>query len=147
MARRDSDMAPDNAVAAHEVKLPREKVHRTAESLAATTGLAEEFRHHGAGAHAAGERMPVLAVGADHIVLFFEVFDRTDGDWFLTNIKMAEPADFSYGVCLGAGLLKPADEEHFFIHAQEAFVTGLHFYLGQRNAELCSVSNGLWLGG
>ena len=65
----DGDVAADDGVAAQEARLGVEEVHRAALALGAAGGLAQHLGHAGAGIHAAGQGVAVVAIGGDDVVV------------------------------------------------------------------------------
>ena len=94
-AGAERDLATDDAVSSHEMHRHVEQVHRAALALRASRCLAEQFGHDRARRHAAGQRLPVFAVGADHVVVGTQRGERADRDRFLPDIEVAEAADLS----------------------------------------------------
>ena len=78
-----------------------EQVHRAALALRAAGGLAEQLGHHGPRRDAARDRLPVVAVGGDHVVVVAQHGDRAGADGFLSDVQVAEPADLAERVRLG----------------------------------------------
>ena len=111
-ARGDRDVATDDAVAAEEVAALVEEVHRAALAAHAAVGAAEELGHDRAGGEAARERLPVVPVRGDHVVIGAKHREGAGGDRFLSDVEVAEAADLSERVGLGAALLEAALEEH-----------------------------------
>ena len=64
----ERQVAADDPVAAHEPALAVEDVHRAAAPARGPVDAAEELGHHVLGVGAAGDRVPVGAVGADQVV-------------------------------------------------------------------------------
>ena len=58
------------------------------------------------------ERLAVLAVARDDVVVLAEHRDRAGADGFLSDVQVAEAADLAEGVGLGHALLEAAHEEH-----------------------------------
>ena len=71
-ARGQRQVAADDAVAAQEVVLGVEEVHRAAQALRAAGLLAEQLGHDRPGRHALGVGLAVVAVGRDDVVLGLE---------------------------------------------------------------------------
>ena len=112
-AGRERHVAADDAVAAEEVRgcvsnrcieppLPRD----------AAVDAAEQLGHDGARRHAARERLAVIAVGRDDVVVGAQHRDRAGADGFLSDVEVAEAADLAERVRLGAALLEAALQQH-----------------------------------
>ena len=112
-AGRERHVAADDAVAAEEVQccvsnmcieppLPREQPSLPAEQLG----------HDGARRHAARERLAVIAVRRDDVVVGAKHRDRAGADRLLADVQVAEAADLAERVRLGAALLEAALEQH-----------------------------------
>src|SRR5262249_6802720 len=80
---------------------------------------ASKLRHHAARFHAASKHMAVIAIGGDDGVLRLLRRLHADHDRFLANIEMAKAADQPHAIKLARFFLKPADEQHVAIKAQE----------------------------
>ena len=112
-AGRERHVAADDAVAAEEVRgcvsnmcieppLPR----------AHAVDAAEQLGHHGARRHAARERLAVVAVRRDDVVVGAEQRERAGAHRFLSDVQVAEAADLAERVRLGAALLEAALQQH-----------------------------------
>ena len=108
----ERDVPSHDAVAAHEAAPGVEQVHRPALALGGTRGLAEQLGHDRARRHAASQRVPVLAVGADDVVVRSQRGDTAYRDRLLPDVEMAETADLAEAVGFAGLLLEPADEHH-----------------------------------
>ena len=73
-------MARDDGVAAEEALRDVVEVHRAAAAAANAVLAAEELRHDAVRVEPARERMPVVTIVRDDLVLFVECVDRADGD-------------------------------------------------------------------
>jgi len=80
-------VAADDAVAAHEAFLGIEEVHGAALALGAARRLPEQLRHHRVGRDPLDERLAMLAVGADDVVVVLQRRERADGDRFLSDVE------------------------------------------------------------
>ncbi|MFT3685088.1 MAG: hypothetical protein QM783_09215 [Phycisphaerales bacterium] len=107
-----SGVCADDAVAAVVPVGLVEHVHAAALAFGAAGDLAEHLGHAGAHAHAAGERVTVVAVGGDDRVVLLKAVDGADGEGFLPDVEMAEAADLGLLVRLGAAVLKLTDGDH-----------------------------------
>ena len=108
----ERDVPAHDAVAAEEVDVAIEEVHGAALTLGAAVGAPEELRHYRSRRHAARQRLAVLPIGAQHVVVFAERRDGAHAHRFLTDVQVAEATDLSERVRLGGALLEATDEEH-----------------------------------
>ena len=100
-------------MAAVEVFLLVEEVHRSAFAAAAAGYFSEQFCHYCFGIHADSECVAVVSVGG-YYVISGEV-DGCDGAGaycFLSNVYVAKAADFAEAVHLGGLFFEPAYQEH-----------------------------------
>src|SRR5438094_750811 len=109
---RKRQVRADDGVAAEEVVLLVEQVHRTALALAEPVDAPEQLGHHAAGIGALDEAVTVLAVGRDRVVVGPEDRGGAGGHRLLADGEVEEPADLAEGVGLRRLLLEAADEEH-----------------------------------
>jgi hypothetical protein len=63
--------------------------------------------------HSDGERVPVIAVGGDHVVVLAEERNRADGDGFLTDVEVEKATHALLLIPVQRGLLEAADAQHF----------------------------------
>ena len=99
--------------------LPAEHMHGATLALGIAADASREFRHHAAGFHAGGQHMPVVAVGGDHLIPRLQAHLHANHDRFLADIKVAETANQTHAVKLACLFLKPADQQHVAIGAQQ----------------------------
>ena len=111
-ADRQGQMAGDDGVAAIEAGLFVEEVHGAATAPAASLLFAVEFGHDGAGRHASGESLAMLAIGGHEIVFRRQGLDYAHAHRLFTVVKVQEAADLHGAVELGRLLLQPADAQH-----------------------------------
>src|SRR5205814_9304696 len=71
-----------------------EEMHRTTESTGTTGIFAEKFGHAGIGAGSADQRVGMIAIGGDKVIIEPNSRDRAGHDRLLADIKMTEAADF-----------------------------------------------------
>ena len=102
----------DDAVAAEEVEALVEHVHRAALAARAAIDAAEQLGHDGARRDAARERLTVIAIRRDDVVVGAQHRQRSGADRFLPDVEMAEAADLPERVRLGATLLEATLEQH-----------------------------------
>src|SRR3984893_5881131 len=111
-ARADRHLGADDAVAAVEILLAAEHVHRAALALGIAGAATGQLGHHALGVHAGGQHVAVIAVGGDDGVLGVDGRLHADDDGFLADVEMAEPADQAHAVELAGALLEAADQQH-----------------------------------
>ena len=122
-AGADRHLGADDAVAAVEVLLAAEHVHRAALALGIAAAAAGQLGHHALGVHAAGQHVAVVAIGGDDGVLVAHIGLHADDDGFLADVEMAEAADQAHAVELARPLLEAADQQHVAIVGLELFGT------------------------
>src|SRR5712691_13703 len=114
-AGSDRALRADDAVAAVEVLLDREHVHRAALALGIAAAAAGELGHHALRVHAAGEHVAVVAVAGDDLIPLLDRHLHADHDRFLADVEMAKAADQPHAVKLARLFLETADPEHLLI--------------------------------
>ena len=114
--RGEGHVAADDPMAAHEPLRRVEQVHRAALALRAAGGLAVQLGHRRLGGDAPGQRLPVLAVGADDVIVRAQRAERARRHGFLTDVEMAEPADLAERVRLRRLFFEAADQQHLAQH-------------------------------
>ena len=105
-------LARNDAVAAPEILVRSEEMHRAAFAFRATGLLAEHFRHAFVHAHAYGERVTVVSIGRDEMVVGAAERNGADGYRFLADVKMQKASHFAGAVIFQARLLETADANH-----------------------------------
>lgn len=106
-------LTSDNAVATPEVFIWSEEVHGAALAFGAAGLFAEHFGHAFLHAHADGERVTVIAVRGDEVIILTRQGNGADGDGLLADVKVEETADLTALVVLERNLLEAADADHF----------------------------------
>jgi hypothetical protein len=96
-------------------------VHAAALAPADAGGLAAELGQQGAHVGAARDRVPVVAIVGDHVVVLAHQADGADADRFLSDVQVEETADLSFDIELGAAFFEPADEQHLAIKPERLF--------------------------
>ena len=104
--------AGDDRVATPEAGGAVEQMHGPAVATRATLLLAIHLSHDRVHRHPAQQRMAMLAVGGDHIVLRLQVGHHPSGDRLLADVEVQKTADLAFAVELSAALLKPPDAQH-----------------------------------
>src|SRR3989441_13180735 len=96
----ERDMPAHDPVPPHESLPDVEQMHRAALALRAPGGFAEQLGHHRAGGDAARQRLAVLAVGGDDVIVVAQRRERADRHRLLSDVEMAEPTDLAQRVRL-----------------------------------------------
>jgi hypothetical protein len=113
----DRHLGAHNAMAAKEILLAAEHVHRAALAVRITAPPPGQFRHHALRIHAAGQHVAVIAVGGHDRVALLQRRLHADDHRLLPDIKMAEPTDQPHAVHLPGPLLEAADQQHVGVPA------------------------------
>src|SRR3954469_11332838 len=111
----ERDLSADGAVAAVEVLLLGEHVHRAALALGVAAAASGELGHHPLRIHPANQHVPVIPVSRDHLIPVLRGHLHADDDGLLADVEMAETADQAHAVHLAGLLLEAADEQHLAI--------------------------------
>ena len=112
-------MAADYAVAAHETQVGVEHVHRTASAVRGSSFLAEQLGHHCFGIDAPSDRVPVLAVAGEDVVVLLQRENASHDSGLLADVEVAVAADLGLRVLLLGALLEAADELHLPVQAEQ----------------------------
>ncbi len=110
--RGERDVRGDDRVPAVHVALLVEVMHRAAETARAARRLAKKFRHAGIRTRAAGERVCVIAIGGDQVIIRPGGRDRARDDRFLSDVKMAKAADLLRLILLARAFFETPDQQH-----------------------------------
>jgi hypothetical protein len=97
---------------AKKTQLLVEHVHGATFALGTSILPAKQLSHHRVGCHAAHQRLPVIAIGGDDVVVLPERHDDAAGDGFLANIEVAKATNLANGIHLGTPLLEAALQHH-----------------------------------
>ena len=108
----EGDLRADDAVAAVEMLLLGEHVHRAALALAEAAAASGQLGHDALGVEAAGQHVAVVAVGGDGLVAGLGLEHQAGHHRLLPDVEVAEAADQPHAVHLAGALLEAADEEH-----------------------------------
>ena len=111
-ARRHRQVAAHDAVPAEVAGGDVVEVHAAALAAADAPDLPAQLGHQRPGVGAAGERVAVVAVGGDEVVVGPKEAHRRHRHRLLADVQVEEAADLALHVDLGAALLEPPDEEH-----------------------------------
>src|SRR5207248_2159485 len=98
--------------AAVHVVLLVKKMHRTAQPARAARLFAKQFRHARIGGCASSERVGVITVCRNDIIIIAYSGHRACYDCFLPNVEMAKPANLLRLVLLAGAFFKPPDQQH-----------------------------------
>ena len=115
------NLPADNAVSAKKVHFLVEHVHRAALALRASAGFAEELGHDRLGSHALGDRMRMLAITGEHVIVLADGRDRANGHGFLTNVEMAEAANLTGAIRFRGFFFEATDQKHLVIDVHQRF--------------------------
>ena len=108
----DRDMTTHDAVSTEKAEQLVEHVHRPALALRAAILPPEQFRHGRARRHAAGQRLSVITIGRDDVIVGTQQRHDTGRNGFLPDIQMAEAADPADGIHLGHALFEATLQQH-----------------------------------
>jgi len=108
----DRNVATHDAMSAEEVCLGVEDVHGAALAARGSCVAAKQLGHDCSRADSACERLPMIAVGGDHVIIGTDHRHHAGRDRFLSDVEVQEPADLSERVPFGAPLLETTLEEH-----------------------------------
>src|SRR5438552_18083105 len=89
-----------------------EEVQRSALAVRTSRCPAKELGHHRSRREAASERLTVIAIRRDDVVVGSDHRERTGAHRFLPDVEMTESADLAERVGFGGALLEPPLEEH-----------------------------------
>src|SRR6202043_1062433 len=129
------NVRPDDGMPAIHVIRLVEKMHRAAEPTRTAGFFAEKFRHASVGARAAGQRVTVIAIRSDDVIIRPWGRHRTDGDCLLSNVKMAGASDLPRLILLTRALFETSDQQHQREHLDLVALVGmLHRNFTRREA-------------
>ena len=111
-ADADGHLPADYGVSAHEVLLCVEQVHRAALAAARPGGPAAQLGHARLGVHTSGQRVAVVPVVSDDVVLRLKRADSANGHSFLAYVQVEEASYETLHVEPGACLFELSDEKH-----------------------------------
>ncbi|GAC1462555.1 MAG: hypothetical protein PVSMB1_13220 [Gemmatimonadaceae bacterium] len=104
--RAERNLGADDAVSTEEVGLGIEDVHGATLAPGASGVAAEQLGHDRTGADSARERLAVVPISRDHVIVWADHRHNAGRDRFLPDVEVTEPADLSKRVRLGATLLE-----------------------------------------
>ncbi len=111
-SRRERNVRADDGVTAIHVIFFVEEMHRTAEPTRATGFLAKQLGHAGIGAGAARERVCVIAIRRDDVIVVAHRRNRTRHQSFLPDIEMTEAANLLRLILLARTFFETTDQQH-----------------------------------
>src|SRR5437879_2594912 len=114
-AGADWNARADDAVAAVEVLLGGEHMHRAALAPGVAAVAPGQLGHDALRVHAAGEHVSVIAVGGDDGITRHRGRLHPDHDRLLADVEMAESGDQALAVELTGLLLEAADLQHIAV--------------------------------
>src|ERR1700743_3801934 len=97
-AGAERNLRADDAMAAEEILLLAEHVHRAALAVGIATAAAGQLSHNALGVHSRGEHMPVITVTRYDLIALLERHLHADDDRFLADIEVTKTADRSHAV-------------------------------------------------
>jgi hypothetical protein len=110
-------------VAAVELVLGREHVHRAALAAADPGFAAGQLGHDDLGIDAIGQHVAVVTVaGDDAVMALLQGGLDADRNRFLADVQVAEAADQAQTVQLARTLFKAADQHHLFVEVEQFIV-------------------------
>ena len=115
---RETDTGRERYVSAHdavptkEVRVGVEHVHRTTLATRASILPTEQLGHYAARRDAARERLAVIAIGGDDVIIGAQHAERAGAHCFLPDIEVTEAAHLAQRVGFGRALLEAALQEH-----------------------------------
>ncbi len=98
------------------------EVHRPAAPPDHTGGTPVQLGHDGARRAAAHQRVAVVAVVGDEVVVGTSGVKGTDGDGLLADVEVEEAADLGLRIGLRGVFLEAADEQHLPVHEEQGLV-------------------------
>ena len=129
-------MRADNGVPAVHVVFLVEVMHGTAEAAGAAGRFAEKLGHAGISGSSARQRMGMIAISGDQVVVRPRRCDRADHDRFLPDVEMAEAADLLRLILLTGAFLETPDQQHQREHLDfVALLRRLHGRFTQRETK------------
>src|SRR5262249_46828463 len=129
-ARAERNLRPDNTVAAIEIFLDAEHVHRAALPLGVAGAAAGQLGPDALRGPAAGPHMAAIAVGGDDLIAGFEGELHAHDHGLLPDIEVAEAADQSHAVHLAGSLFETPDRQHVAIDAKLYLLAKIGRHIG-----------------
>jgi hypothetical protein len=117
-------------------------MHRPTESARAAGLFSKKLRHAGIRARATGQRVGVIAIGGDYVIIRPHGSDRAGHDRFLTDVKMTKAADLLRLILLTGAFFETPDQQHQREHLDfVALLHRLHGIIGQQVYLSCARCN------
>ena len=117
----DRHVAADDGVAAAEVPFGRRRGASSRRGRADAGGACRKLGHEARGSHAARQRVAVVAVVRDDVVVGAQRRIAPTADRLLADVEVQEAADLALARTSRATLLEAPDEEHLTV-SFESFV-------------------------
>ena len=117
-------MPPYNGMASIHVIGAIEKMHGPTQTSRASGRLAQKLSHASVKTGTSGNRMGVIAVGSDDVIVITRCGQGSNHDCFLANIEVTKPSNFLLLVSLGGALLKAANEKHLVEQVKLSLLPG-----------------------
>ena len=117
----DSRTSADDGICAQIARVGVGNVHRSAFAFAIAGFFAEQLGEHPVQRCAFGQAMAVAAMGAGDVIVGTKRFANTDGDCFLTYIKVGEAGHQGARVEVVHLLFEQTNHDHAAVHAQPLF--------------------------
>ena len=111
-AGSERNLAANNRVSAEKIDLHIKQVHRAAFAARTARGFPIKLCHHSIRRNALRDRLSMLAVARNDIIVLANRRDGADADCLLTDVQMAEAANLAQVVRLGAFLFKAPTQKH-----------------------------------
>src|SRR6266581_376799 len=109
---RRRNLPANDCMAAEKIQLAAEQMHRAPFASRTAARLTIEFGHHGIRRHALGNRLAVLPITCQDVIVGTDGRNRADADGLLANIQVTETANLSQRVRLRALFFKAPNEKH-----------------------------------
>ena len=111
-SHRQRNVGANNSMTAVHVIFPVEKMHGATQALRAAGLLSKKLCHTGIRTCPASERVSVIAISGNDVIVFAHSREGACYDGFLTNVKMTKAAYFLRLILLTGAFLKAPDQQH-----------------------------------
>ena len=129
-ARRDSSAAADDGIGSEVSRIRIRDVHRSAFSFAVAGFFPEQLSKHFVERRSFGETVSVAPMSTRDVIVWLERFTDTNGNRFLTYIKVGEAGHERAGIEVINLLFEEPDHDHAPIHMKP--LLGFNFRLSLR---------------
>src|SRR4051794_6305585 len=106
------NVSPDNGVTAVHVPWFVEVMHRAAKAAGHAGLFSEELGHASVGRCSTRQRVGVIAVSGDDVIVIAHSGNGADDDRFLPDVKMTETTNLLRLILLARAFLETPDEQH-----------------------------------